>query len=409
MARLLLRAEAVGSSYIEGLQVNARRLAREEFAERAGTPHKPTTPPGGVGNIRAMGCALELADLERPISLEDLCTLHRELLVGTRDQHWGGVVRQEQNWIGGVNPCRAAYVPPPHGHVHGLLEDLSAYMSGDDHPPIVQAALAHAQFETIHPFVDGNGRVGRALIHLVLRRRGLAPNFVPTVSLILATNAGAYIAGLVSFRYDAPADDPVAAGAAIQWIDVFVNALLRACADASAFADQLDELEERWREAVSPVRRSSAVDLLLSALPGLPILTVETAAEAIGRSRKRTNDAVNHLHERGVLRQGTIGRRNRVFEVADLLDAITQFRTPSRVASFRYSNRATCSRRPTAQPTHGIGLNGSQLPTVRTRTRRPDRVRGIRAACGHGLESAELSSSSMSSATVSSSRGMACA
>ena len=74
-----------------------------------------------------------------------------------------------------------------------------------------------------------------------------------------------------------------------------------------------------------PVRRSSAVDLLLCALPGLPILTVETAAEAIGRSRKRTNDAVNHLHERGVLRQGTIGRRNRVFEVADLLDAITQF------------------------------------------------------------------------------------
>ena len=207
----------------------------------------------------------------------------------------------------------------------GLLEDLCSYISGDDHPPIVQAALAHAHFETIHPFVDGNGRVGRALIHLVLRRRGLAPNFVPAVSLILATNAGAYIAGLVSYRYDAPADDPMAASAAIQWIDVFVNALLRACADATAFADQLDQLEERWREAANPVRRRSAVDLLLSALPGIPILTVETAAGAIGRSRKRTNDAVNHLHECGVLRQGTVGRRNRVFEVADLLDAITQF------------------------------------------------------------------------------------
>ncbi len=325
VARLLLRAEAVGSSYIEGLQVSARRLAKEEFAERAGLPTTDDTARAVLGNIRAMSGALELADLERPITVEDLCTLHRELLTGTRDEHWGGVVRQEQNWIGGVNPCRAAYVPPPYEHVPGLLEDLCSYISGDDHPPIVQAALAHAQFETIHPFVDGNGRVGRALIHLVLRRRGLAPNFVPAVSLILATNAGAYIAGLVSFRYDAPAGDPLATESAIQWIDAFVNALLRACTDATVFADQLDQLEDRWRQAASPVRRDSAADLLLSALPGIPILTVETAAQAIGRSRKRTNDAVNHLHTCGVLRQGTVGRRNRVFEVADLLDAITQF------------------------------------------------------------------------------------
>ena len=325
VARLLLRAEAVGSSYIEGLQVSARRLAKEEFAERAGLPTSDDTARAVLGNIRAMSGALELADLERPITVEDLCTLHRELLAGTRDAHWGGVVRQEQNWIGGVNPCRAAYVPPPYEHVRGLLEDLCSYLSGDDHPPIVQAALAHAQFETIHPFVDGNGRVGRALIHLVLRRRGLAPNFVPAVSLILATNAGAYIAGLVSFRYDAPAADLLAAESAIQWIDAFVNALLRACTDAAVFANQLDQLEDRWRKAASPVRRDSAADLLLSALPGLPILTVETAAQAIGRSRKRTNDAMNHLHACGVLRQGTVGRRNRVFEVADLLDAITQF------------------------------------------------------------------------------------
>ena len=211
VAQRLLRAEAVGSSYIEGLRVSARRLAKEEFAERAGLPTSDDTARAVLGNIHAMGGALELADLERPITVEDLCALHRELLVGTRDEHWGGVVRREQNWIGGLNPCRAAYVPPPHEHVRGLLEDLCSYISGDDHPPIVQAALAHAQFETIHPFIDGNGRVGRALIHLVLRRRGLAPNFVPAVSLILATNAGAYIAGLVSFRYDAPSDDPVAA------------------------------------------------------------------------------------------------------------------------------------------------------------------------------------------------------
>jgi Fic family protein len=324
VARLLLRAEAVGSSYIEGLQVNARRLAKEEFAEQVGLPTNDDTARAVLGNIRAMGSALDLADLERALTVEDLCALHRELLAGTRDERWGGVIREEQNWIGGVNPCRAAYVPPPHDHVLELLEDLCSYISGDDHSPIVQAALAHAQFETIHPFVDGNGRVGRALIHLVLRRRGLAPNFVPPVSLILATNAGGYIASLVSFRYDAPAGSPVANEAAVQWIGRFVNELLRACEDAAAFAEQLDHLEAKWRDAAGSVRRNSATDLLLAALPGLPILTVETAAETIGRSSPRTNEAVNHLRDCGILRQGTIGRRNRVFEVADLLDEITR-------------------------------------------------------------------------------------
>jgi Fic family protein len=324
VARLLLRAEAVGSSYIEGLQVNARRLAKEEFAERVGLPTSDDTARAVLGNIRAMSGALELADLERHITVEDLCMLHRQLLVGTRDEHWGGVVRKEQNWVGGVNPCRAAYVPPPHQYVPVLLEDLCSFISGDDHHPIVQAALAHAQFETVHPFVDGNGRVGRALIHLILRRRNVAPNFVPPVSLILATNAGAYIAGLVSFRYDGSADNPPAAHAAIQWIDRFVNELLRACEDAAAFADQLDQLEQRWRESAGRPRRNSAADVLLSALPGIPILTVETAAEAIGRSYERTNDAVNQLQNCGVLRQGSVGRRNRVFEVADLLDALTE-------------------------------------------------------------------------------------
>jgi Fic family protein len=233
------------------------------------------------------------------------------------------VLRQEQNWIGGVNPCRAAYVPPPYEHVPDLLEDLCSYLSSDDHPSLVQAAMAHAQFETIHPFVDGNGRVGRALIHLVLRRRGLAPNFVPPVSLILATAAGHYIAGLVAFRYDDSPEGPAAASAALQWIDVFVNALLRACADAAAFAEQLELLEQRWRAAAGNPRRNSAADLLLSVLPGFPFLTVDTAARTIGRSTERTNDAVNLLHNSGVLRQGTVGRRNRVFEVSDLLDAIT--------------------------------------------------------------------------------------
>jgi hypothetical protein len=100
--------------------------------------------------------------------------------------------------------------------------------------------------------------------------------------------------------------------------------LLRACEDAAAFAEQLDQLETKWRSAAGNVRRNSATDLLLAALPGLPILTVETAAGTIDRSSPRTNEAVNHLRDCGILRQRTIGRRNRVFEVADLLEEITR-------------------------------------------------------------------------------------
>src|SRR5512139_89251 len=119
-----------------------------------------------------------------------------------------GRVREEQNWIGGRlgNPSDAAFVPPPEDLVLPLLEDLVAFMARDDLPAAPQAAVAHAQFETIHPFIDGNGRVGRALVHVVLRRRGLAPRYVPPVSLVLAADAKAYVAGLTAFRDDRPTD-----------------------------------------------------------------------------------------------------------------------------------------------------------------------------------------------------------
>ncbi|MFV1971604.1 MAG: Fic family protein [Acidimicrobiia bacterium] len=107
----------------------------------------------------------------------------------SRRPELGRVVRERQNWIGGssYNPCSAVFVPPPPDHVDGLVQDLIEYVNGDEHSPLVQAAIAHAQFETIHPFADGNGRTGRALIHVILRRRGLSPTFVPPISLVLAT------------------------------------------------------------------------------------------------------------------------------------------------------------------------------------------------------------------------------
>ena len=173
----------------------------------------------------------------------------------------GGVVRTVQNWIGGssYNPCSAAFVPPPPGSLEALLDDLVDYVNGDDHPALVQAAIAHAQFETIHPFADGNGRTGRALMHVVLRRRGLAPRFVPPISLVLATWASDYIDGLTAFRHSGALDSADRSTGAGTWFRTFATAAHRSCVDADAYAERIDTLDTRWRAHLGRVRAGSAV------------------------------------------------------------------------------------------------------------------------------------------------------
>jgi fido (protein-threonine AMPylation protein) len=200
LARLLLRAESVASSKIEGLEVGGRRLLRAEAARSLGEESDDVTAIEVLNNIQAMQWALGEVGVGDDITVEILLEAHRRLLAGTRIEEYGGEVREEQNWIGGssYNPCSAAFVPPPHEHVKDLLDDLCAFSNSDDLPAVVQAAMAHAQFETIHPFVDGNGRIGRVLIHLILRRRDLTPHVLPPISLILATWSDDYVSGLTA-------------------------------------------------------------------------------------------------------------------------------------------------------------------------------------------------------------------
>ena len=147
------------------------------------------------------------------------------------NQHVAGRIREEQNWIGGndYNPCGADFVPPPPEHVLPLLDDLFDAMDDDRLPPLVQAALVHPQFETIHPFHDGNGRTGRALIHVVLNRRGIAPEYVLPISVVLANNRDRYIAALTAFREDGTG----------QWIEHFAAATATAANLASAYLQAL--------------------------------------------------------------------------------------------------------------------------------------------------------------------------
>lgn len=221
-ARQLLRSESVASSRIEGYKISNRRLSK---AAVAGV--RDVNAQTVLGNVNAVTHAYEWAQGGEPFTTDVLCGIHRILFENTESERWGGITRESQNWIGGdaTSPANAEFVPPPESEVARLLDDLCAFCNRIDLPPVLQAAIAHAQFETIHPFMDGNGRAGRALIGMLLTRRGVSGAVVPPVSLILAGRASRYVKGLTNYRY-ADADD---------WFEFFAAAV----ADAATAAREL--------------------------------------------------------------------------------------------------------------------------------------------------------------------------
>jgi len=326
IARLLLRAEAVASSWIEGLEVGAGRVLRAEAArEFEDRGRADVTAEEVLGNIDAMSEALAAADTESEITVETILEIHRRLLAPTRLAEHAGRIREVQNWVGGsaYNPCSAAFIPPPPSEVLALLEDLAAFCNEDLLSPVAQAAIAHAQFETIHPFVDGNGRTGRALIHLILRRRGLAPRVVPPVSLVLATLSRDYIEGLTAFRYEGIPGSDAAIDGVNRWVALFGAACARAVRDAEEFEERVDALKYAWRSRLGKVRSGSSANLMVELLPGTPMVTATSAAKLLGRTFKATNRAIALLQEKGVLRQVTVGRRNKAFEATEAIAAFT--------------------------------------------------------------------------------------
>lgn len=209
----------------------------------------------------------------------------------------------------------------------------------------VQAAIAHAQFETIHPFIDGNGRTGRALIHVILRRRGIAPKILPPVSLVLATWSRSYVERLTATRYRGRHDSATAQEGINHWIALFAAACRRAVDDASALERRVGRIQHDWRSEVDRVRMGSAVELLLGVLPGAPVISVSSAADLIGRSFQATNLAMSRLASAGVVRQVTLGRRNRAFEAPAIVDAFTALER--QLASPTGDTRSAPPRRPT--------------------------------------------------------------
>ena len=325
LARLLLRAESVASSFIEGLFVGGRRLLRAEAAHAAGETDIDVIADEVLGNIDAMTWAVDTLSTAKSVTVDGLLGVHKRLLTGTRLREHAGHIRTGQNWIGGssFNPCSAAFVPPPPDRVEELLDDLCVFVNDDSLPAVAQAAIAHAQFETIHPFVDGNGRTGRALIHVVLRRRAVAPKILPPISLVLASCSRSYVEGLTATRYRGRAESAVAHEGINCWTGLFAAACRRAVDDAATFEEQVVRIQQDWRTALAGVRKGSAAELLIGALPGAPVVSVTSAADLIGRSFQATNGAMTRLEAAGVVRQVNVGRRKRAFEAPAIIDAFT--------------------------------------------------------------------------------------
>lgn len=313
VAALLLRSEAIASSRIEGFELSQRNLARALIDARAARG----TAGVVAANVLAMEQAIGLGDLQRDLEPADIRALHRTLMMREPARLTPGEFRREQNWIGGrVNsPIDARYIPPPEGAVDELIADLVAFANRRDLPGIAQAAIAHAQFETIHPFLDGNGRVGRCLIHVILRRRGVASRFVPPISVVLAARSSQYISGLVGYRE----------GAVAEWCASFAGACERAAVLSAELAQTIRSMEAMWFDRAGKPRRDSAAARIIAHLPAQPIASAATMRAAIGASHRRALEGLKVLADAGVVRQISEGDYDRQFAADELFGLIESF------------------------------------------------------------------------------------
>jgi Fic family protein len=316
LARNLLRSESAASSRIEGVKISQKRLARAAYV-RDGSRRGDNRAAEVLGNVEAMERAIELGSNAEPFTVADIQDIHRTLLRFTDDRDIAGVIRPKQSWIGGndYHPIGATYVGPPHEQVPGLLDDLCLFIARTDIAAVAQAAIAHAQFENIHPFPDGNGRIGRALIYAVLRRRGEASNYIPPISLVLGSEPKSYIGGLGAYSQ----------GKASIWCERFAYATARSAREAEQLAQRIEGIQAKWLDRLGQPRRDAAVRQLVSALPAHPVIDVPAAQQLTDKSHVAVGNAIAQLEEAGILKKLNERKWGRVWECGELLSLIEDF------------------------------------------------------------------------------------
>ncbi|WP_036958972.1 Fic family protein [Promicromonospora kroppenstedtii] len=310
MSSILLRTESTSSSQIENLTVGARQLALAELDQSTSDNARTV-----VANVHAMEAALDLADhLDTAAVLE----MHRALLSGQRGwEHHAGQWRDQLVWIGtsSVSPRGASHVAPQAGLVPGAMEDLMRFVRRDDLPVVVQAAVAHAHFENIHPFSDGNGRTGRALVHAMFRAKRLVTCTTAPVSAGLLKDTDGYFAALSAYRD----------GDARPIVEQFSGAARFAAAAGARLIDDLAAQIEVSRDKMSGLRSQASAWKVLPHLLSHPVLNANYLSAQLGMGAQSAQNALGQLVDAGVLEERTGLRRNRVWQHPGILGVLDHF------------------------------------------------------------------------------------
>ena len=315
-----VRKEAVITSQIEGTQATLRDVLTFEATARAERPEDVQEVCNYVSAV-AHARAQLAAPKGLPLSTRLLRDAHRLLMRGVRGRDkLPGALRRSQNWIGGSRPGNARFVPPPPEAVPATLATLERWWHADsDLPPLLRAGLAHVQFETIHPFLDGNGRIGRLLIALLVEHWGLLDQPLLYLSVAFKRRQQEYYARLGAVRTEGDWEG---------WSEFFLECVREAADDGVRVAQALHALVGRHRRhVVSHARATVAAVRLHDHLPSNPVVTVPGACKLLGLTEPPTRKAVALLEDVGVLRETTGRRRDRVYAYHDYLQVLMRDET----------------------------------------------------------------------------------
>ena len=324
-AHLLLytyvRKEAVLSSQIEGTQSTLDDLLAHELGEAPGVPIGDVTEVSRY--VEAMTHGLQRLRNGFPLSNRLLREMHEILLANGRGaQKTPGEFRQSQNWIGGTRPSNAAFVPPPPQEVQHCMGELEKFLHSDT-PALVKAALAHLQFETIHPFLDGNGRIGRLLITLLLCHEGVLREPLLYSSLYFKQNRQRYYDELNGARESGDFE---------RWLDFFATAIRVSAEQATTTGLRISEVFREDRNRVREMGRQAPTILLVQeALQAKPLATIATLTQSTGFTTPTVTQALGELQKLGIVRETTGRARGRIFAYVRYLDALnaeTEATTP---------------------------------------------------------------------------------
>lgn len=305
---VLLRTESAASSNIEDLTASARAIAEAELPGARTTANAKVI----VANTAAMVAAIKLAD---NIDAAAILAMHDALMCDV-DPKSAGRWREDQVWIGGGThgPRGAMFVPPHHSRVATAIDDMLRFVRRDDIPALPQIALAHAQFETIHPFADGNGRTGRALIQAMLRRKGLTRNVTVPVSAGLLPDTGSYFAALNTYREGDPA--PI--------VRRVSEAAVAAVFNGRQLVSDLRAIRADWNDKIT-ARSDSAVWQIADLLLRRPVINTALLTVELGIDSKHARRYVEPLSEAGVLLETSSGPRSRVWHSPEVIAALDAF------------------------------------------------------------------------------------